>query len=211
MAAKRRLCGRQIRDRTHELTDFASVEDQRRRRRGLRMDSCGRAQGTLPRINNTAPGAELGRDERLHRAGSLLTISAGTEQMITDSVTAVAFRGIVEVRRSHRIGCGMGAPRRCLPVMPPPIASMPGARHPRRRYLPIALLLALLATNATAATIAVDVASHAGTINIEASALLNADARTAWDVLTDYDHYTDFIPGLRASHIVGRRGATVTV
>src|SRR6476661_9969346 len=105
----------------------------------------------------------------------------------------------------------MGAPRRCLPVMPPPIASMQGARHPRRRYLPIALLLALLSTNAAAATIAVDVASHARTINIEASVLLHADARTAWDVLTDYDHYTDFIPGLRTSRILGRRGATVTV
>lgn len=73
------------------------------------------------------------------------------------------------------------------------------------------LLIGLLSTNAAAATIAVDVVSHARTINIEASALLHSDARTAWDVLTDYDHYADFIPGLRASRIVDRRGATVTV
>jgi ribosome-associated toxin RatA of RatAB toxin-antitoxin module len=73
------------------------------------------------------------------------------------------------------------------------------------------LLVALLSTNAFAATTAVDVASDAGSINIKASALLNSDARTAWDVLTDYAHYPDFIPGLRASRIVGRRGATVTV
>jgi len=73
------------------------------------------------------------------------------------------------------------------------------------------LLLPLLAQSVAAATIAIEVASHAETIEIAASAQLNADADSAWRVLTDYEHYVDFIPGLRESRIVGRKGATVTV
>jgi ribosome-associated toxin RatA of RatAB toxin-antitoxin module len=72
-------------------------------------------------------------------------------------------------------------------------------------------LLALLAQNSTAATIAIDVSTHADKIEIEASTLLNADAASAWQVLTDYEHYVDFIPGLQESRVVGRNGATVTV
>lgn len=76
----------------------------------------------------------------------------------------------------------------------------------------VALLsLALLAQNVAAATIAINVASSADAIRIEASALLNADAQTAWRVLTDYDHYAEFIPGLQTSRVVARKGAIVTV
>lgn len=80
-----------------------------------------------------------------------------------------------------------------------------------RLSLATLLLLTLLARSAAAATIAIDVATHADTIEIEASALLNADADNAWRVLTDYEHYVDFIPGLQESRVVGRKGATVTV
>ncbi len=73
------------------------------------------------------------------------------------------------------------------------------------------LLVALMASNAAAATVAIDVATHANMIEIEASAMLDADAPTAWRVLTDYDHYADFIPGLQASHVIARNGAVVTV
>jgi hypothetical protein len=41
--------------------------------------------------------------------------------------------------------------------------------------------------------------------------VLNADAATAWRVLTDYNRYTEFIPDLRVSRVVARRGAMVTV
>jgi carbon monoxide dehydrogenase subunit G len=80
-----------------------------------------------------------------------------------------------------------------------------------RLKLATLLLLTLLARGAAAATISIDVANHADTIEIEASALLNADADSAWRVLTDYEHYVDFIPGLQESRVVGRKGATVTV
>jgi hypothetical protein len=48
-------------------------------------------------------------------------------------------------------------------------------------------------------------------IDIRASAVLRADVATAWQVLTDYDRYVDFIPDLRTSRVVARHGGTVTV
>ena len=76
----------------------------------------------------------------------------------------------------------------------------------------LALVLALAAApSAPAATVTVNVARTADTIDIRASAVLKADAATAWRVLTDYDRYVEFIPDLRLSHVVARRGAIVTV
>ena len=73
------------------------------------------------------------------------------------------------------------------------------------------LLLALPTQGAAAATIAVGVTSVADQIEIEASALLNADTETAWRVLTNYSRYVDFIPGLQECRVIARKGATVTV
>jgi ribosome-associated toxin RatA of RatAB toxin-antitoxin module len=70
---------------------------------------------------------------------------------------------------------------------------------------------ASLAQQADAATISFDAERRGNAIEIKASAVLKADAATAWRVLTDYGRYTDFIPDLRASHVVARRGATVIV
>ena len=48
-------------------------------------------------------------------------------------------------------------------------------------------------------------------IELHASALLDADPATAWRVLTDYGRYAEFIPDLRVSRVVARRGGTVVV
>jgi ribosome-associated toxin RatA of RatAB toxin-antitoxin module len=72
-------------------------------------------------------------------------------------------------------------------------------------------LLALLAQGAAAATIAISLASHPDAIAIEGRVDLDADAETAWRVLTDYERYVDFIPDLQGSRIVARNGATVLV
>jgi len=50
-----------------------------------------------------------------------------------------------------------------------------------------------------------------GTLVISATARLSADRATAWSVLTDYAHYREFIPGVRTSRVVARRGRTVLV
>lgn len=73
------------------------------------------------------------------------------------------------------------------------------------------VLVLTAAQYAVAATITIDAARDGDTIDIHASVVLNADAATAWRVLSDYDRYTEFIPDLRLSRVVARRGATVTV
>lgn len=72
-------------------------------------------------------------------------------------------------------------------------------------------LLAAAAQTGGAATITVDAERRGDTIEIRASAMLKADAASAWRVLTDYNRYAEFIPDLRVSRVVARRGATVTV
>ncbi len=61
------------------------------------------------------------------------------------------------------------------------------------------------------ATVSVDVARDQGAVVIAASASLKADVATAWTVLTAYDRYARFIPGVRSSTVVARRGGAVTV
>ena len=77
----------------------------------------------------------------------------------------------------------------------------------------VAMALAVAATQSAAlsATIAVGSERHGDAIDIHASVVLNVDAATAWRVLTDYARYTEFIPDLRVSQVVARRGSTVTV
>ena len=76
----------------------------------------------------------------------------------------------------------------------------------------VALALSVVATpSAGAATITVDAERRGDAIDIHATAVLNADTTTAWQVLTDYNRYTEFIPHLRSSRIVSRHGAIVTV
>jgi hypothetical protein len=78
--------------------------------------------------------------------------------------------------------------------------------------LVFALALAIAAAQpVAAAAITIHTERGGDAIGIRASVVLNADGATAWRVLTDYDRYTKFIPDLRSSRIIARRGATVTV
>jgi len=75
-------------------------------------------------------------------------------------------------------------------------------------YLGAAFALALAgAQPAPAATLAADAEHSVGTIDVQASAVLNVDAAAAWRVLTDYDHHLVFVPDLRLSHVLAHRGA----
>jgi ribosome-associated toxin RatA of RatAB toxin-antitoxin module len=90
-------------------------------------------------------------------------------------------------------------------------APTPARSRARRAILIAVVLLALAAGRAAAATIAVVVSRQAGAIRIQATALLDTDAATAWRVLTDYDRYVEFIPDLRVSRVVARHDRIVTV
>ena len=62
-----------------------------------------------------------------------------------------------------------------------------------------------------AAKITFNVVRGVETIDVQASATVNADTATAWRVLTEYDRYTEFIPDLQRSQVVARSGSKVTV
>ena len=57
----------------------------------------------------------------------------------------------------------------------------------------------------------VGVGHEGGAVIVTAHARVDADAATAWRVLTDYARYRDFVPGLRTSRVVSRNGAHVIV
>lgn len=48
-------------------------------------------------------------------------------------------------------------------------------------------------------------------ITVSASALMQVDARIAWEVLSDYDNLAHFIPDMKSSRVVSRRGDRVVV
>lgn len=70
---------------------------------------------------------------------------------------------------------------------------------------------AIAAHHAGASPITISTERRGEMIDIRASAVLHADAATAWRVLTDYNRYPEFIPDLRSSRVTARRGATVMV
>ena len=110
-----------------------------------------------------------------------------------------AAHAVVRNAGVHRaVGTGMSNDLRKLP----------------RSHLPalaLAAVLAGVAPRALAEQVHVDVVRRGDTTVIEASAMLAADVAGAWQVLTDYERYADFIPGVQSSRIVARNGPAVVV
>jgi len=75
----------------------------------------------------------------------------------------------------------------------------------------VASVLAAIASAAAAADVDIDVHRAEGVVVIGARAELKADPVTAWRVLTDYARYPEFVPGMRASRVVERRGTHAIV
>ena len=75
----------------------------------------------------------------------------------------------------------------------------------------VASALAATASAAAAADVDIDVHRAEGVVVIDARAELKADPATAWRVLTDYARYTEFVPGMRESRVVERRGTHAIV
>jgi len=92
-----------------------------------------------------------------------------------------------------------------------PLPSTPCRRTLSRRRASAALLvLATLpvARDARAATaISVELERDADHFAVTARAELEADARTAWDTLTDYARLPEFIPGLTRTRVLSRQAA----
>jgi ribosome-associated toxin RatA of RatAB toxin-antitoxin module len=57
----------------------------------------------------------------------------------------------------------------------------------------------------------VDAQRDGDAVVVEARSSLNAQARIAWEVLTDYEHYADFVPDLNSSRVLERAGNVAIV
>jgi len=74
----------------------------------------------------------------------------------------------------------------------------------------VVLFLAFTAT-ATAEEFSLTASRSGDAVEIAATAPLNAAPDVAWRVLTDYERYADFIPGMEASRVISREGDRLVV
>jgi len=78
----------------------------------------------------------------------------------------------------------------------------------RRRFA--CWLFALLASAAAAAPPEIDVRREAGVFFVRAEVELEADRRTAWLTVTDYEHLPQFVPGIRSARVLARVASGAT-
>jgi len=57
----------------------------------------------------------------------------------------------------------------------------------------------------------IKIGSRGGVISIQIGLQIPADAATAWQVLTDYDHLAEFLPNLRASRVISAPGEPLQI
>jgi ribosome-associated toxin RatA of RatAB toxin-antitoxin module len=97
-----------------------------------------------------------------------------------------------------------------LPALPPETR-----RQSLSGRLSLAWLLALgMVASALArpgSDISVSAAARDGAVEITARAVVRAPAELIWQTLTDYDHLSEFIPGMDSSHVVSRQGGQLVV
>ena len=73
------------------------------------------------------------------------------------------------------------------------------------------LLFFFSAATCAAEDVAVEALRKGEFIEVQAYATVDASLSVVWTTLTDYDRLPEFIPGLRKSKVIGRRGTTVIV
>src|SRR5215469_11003674 len=74
-----------------------------------------------------------------------------------------------------------------------------------------AAALALACDAHGAQDVGLDAQLRGHVLAVSAHATIRAPLPVIWHTLTDYDHLAEFIPGMKASRVLQRRGGTVTV
>ena len=74
-----------------------------------------------------------------------------------------------------------------------------------------AVALALASEAHGAQDVGLDAQLQGNALAVSAHATIRAPLPVIWHTLTDYDHLADFIPGMKLSRVLQRRGGTVTV
>lgn len=73
------------------------------------------------------------------------------------------------------------------------------------------LALCGLAVRANAAGFTIHAEKQGSAVAIETRTVLNVPLAVIWDTLTDYDRLSSFVPGMRASRVIERRGPAIIV
>ena len=73
------------------------------------------------------------------------------------------------------------------------------------------MLFLCAAAAAAAADVTVQATRDGGAVEVEAVAEIAVGPERAWEVLTDYDRFSEFVPDLHESRVVSRQGASVVV
>jgi len=89
-------------------------------------------------------------------------------------------------------------------------------RRGARRALAMAMLALLACIGASAAASAADgfrveAARAGGGVAVVAQATVRAPLGLIWETITDYAHLSEFVPGLKASRVIARRGSSAFV
>jgi ribosome-associated toxin RatA of RatAB toxin-antitoxin module len=83
-----------------------------------------------------------------------------------------------------------------------------------KKRCPVGALLILIAWVGVAIgaeQVSVEASSQGTAVAIKARATIKAPYALIWQTLTDYDHLSEFIPGMVKSHVIERRGNTAIV
>lgn len=67
------------------------------------------------------------------------------------------------------------------------------------------------AVPATAQKVIIETSGQGDIVTVTATAEMQVDSRSVWQVISDYDHLSEFIPGMHSSHIVQRDGDKLLV
>jgi len=70
---------------------------------------------------------------------------------------------------------------------------------------------AVVSPTATAQEVGIESTGQGDAISVTAFADMQVDRRTAWDVISDYDHLAEFIPDMHSSRVTQRDGDRVIV
>ena len=79
------------------------------------------------------------------------------------------------------------------------------------KSLPLLMLATWLRVAIGAEQVSVEAYPQGTAIAVKARALIKAPYALIWRTLTDYNHLSEFIPGMMTSHVIGRRGSTAIV
>jgi len=86
------------------------------------------------------------------------------------------------------------------------------ATRVRQTVITVALTAIVLVQGVRAAQdVAVEAQRRGNALAVDAHATLRASLPLIWRTLTDYDHLAEFIPGMKQSHVLERRGNTAIV